>query len=178
MLDKLFRPSPLKLTALRVLDAVNAAARAPELFGEGRIPDSFEGRFEAVTLFATLVLDRLAGQGPRADALGQEVFNQLFKMFDTALREVGVGDLSVGKRIRRMAEAFYGRVAAYRAALEQADDAGLDDAVRRNVLSLQPADPAFAAALVAHARAAHGALAGQALDDLLAGDVNLPSFQP
>jgi cytochrome b pre-mRNA-processing protein 3 len=176
MLDKLFRPGPLKQAAFATLDAINAAARDPALFGDGRIADTFEGRFEAVTLFATLVLDRLAGQGRDADALGQETFNQLFKMFDTALREVGVGDLSVGKRIRRMAEAFYGRVAVYRAALGEGDDAALADAVARNVLSLQPADPAFAAALVAHVRAGHAALAQRDLAELLKGGAKLPAF--
>lgn len=176
MLDKLFRPGPLKLTALTTLDAINAAARDPALFGDGKIADTFEGRFEAVTLFATLVLDRLAGQGGKADALGQETFNQLFKMFDTALREVGVGDLSVGKRIRRMAEAFYGRVAAYREALGAESDAALADAISRNVLSLQPADPAFAAALTTHVRAGHATLAATDLEVLLEGGAKLPAF--
>ena len=178
MLDKLFRPGPLKQAAFATLDAVNAAAREPALFGEGRIADTFEGRFEAVTLFATLVLDRLAGQGRDADALGQETFNQLFKMFDTALREVGVGDLSVGKRIRRMAEAFYGRVAAYREAFGAEGDAVLADAIASNVLSLQPADPDFAAALTTHVRASRNALIAQELSELLAGSPRLPAFQP
>lgn len=176
MLDKLFRPGPLKQAAFATLDAINAAARDPALFGEGKIADTFEGRFEAVTLFATLVLDRLAGQGRDADALGQETFNQLFKMFDTALREVGVGDLSVGKRIRRMAEAFYGRVAAYREALGAQGEAALADAIARNVLSLQPADPAFVEALTAHVRAGHAALAASDMAVLLKGGAKLPAF--
>jgi cytochrome b pre-mRNA-processing protein 3 len=81
------------------------------------------------------------------------MFNTLFRSFDQALRDVGVGDLSVGKRIRKMAEAFYGRAGAYREALDKGDDAALEEALRRNLLAGASEAPGFIAALSEHVRA-------------------------
>ena len=81
------------------------------------IPDTFEGRFESLTLHATLVLRRLQACEAPGPALAQELVDTVFAQFDRTLREMGVGDTTVPKRMKTMAEAFLGRSAAYAAVL-------------------------------------------------------------
>jgi cytochrome b pre-mRNA-processing protein 3 len=140
-----FQPSLAETDAARLLAAVTAASRRPDLFGENRVPDTLEGRFEMLALHAALALRRLR-TARAAPALGQAFVDQVFSQLDAGLREDGVGDLSVAKRMRVLAGAFYGRVRAYDAAWEA--PTALAAALARNV-----AAPPFAASLAAHALA-------------------------
>jgi cytochrome b pre-mRNA-processing protein 3 len=143
-----FRRSRVEEDADRLLAAVRAASRDPSLFGGGRIPDTLQGRFEAVTLHAGLALFRLRADEAAAD-LAQAFTDKLFREFDAGLREEGVGDTSVPKRMHKLAGDFYGRVQAYSAAIEAADRAALAAALERNIgLSAE-----FAALLAGHALA-------------------------
>jgi cytochrome b pre-mRNA-processing protein 3 len=108
-------------------------ARDPAFYAVLGVPDTVDGRFDMIVLHAMLVLRRLRGQGEAAERRGQELFDLMFKDMDQSLRELGVGDMSVGKHIKRMAQAFYGRAERYEAGL----DAKLAD----------PADTALAQAL-------------------------------
>ena len=94
-----FRPSRADLDADRLLDAVTQAARRPVFFGEGRAPDTLEGRLEVMTLHAVLALIRLHAE-PVAAPLAQAFADKLFRQFDAGLREAAVGDLTVPKRMR------------------------------------------------------------------------------
>lgn len=126
-LTRLFRrPLPPER---RVYEAIVAAARHPRLYAEWGVPDTVDGRFDMVTLYMFVVLDRLKGD---AAEFRQRLTDTFFADMDRALREMGVGDLSVAKKIRKMAEVFYGRVAAYDAALSQSQDA-MTAALARNV---------------------------------------------
>jgi cytochrome b pre-mRNA-processing protein 3 len=111
-----FQPSRADRDAQRLLAAVMQASRRPALFAPGRIADTLEGRFEAVALYGALALIRLRAD-PGAAALGQEFTDRLFRALDSGLREAGVGDLVVPKRMRALAGAFYGRLDAYGAAI-------------------------------------------------------------
>ena len=91
------------------------------------VPDTPQGRFEMVMLHGWLVIDRLAASDPEYT---QSLFDLMFDDFDLNLRELGVGDLGVGKRVKGWAAAFYGRAAAYKSAL--ADEGLLADALGRN----------------------------------------------
>lgn len=114
----------------RILAATMQAARAPEFYGEGQVPDTFDGRFELATAFGVLALLRLKA-APEADRVAQMFTDKLFRLFDAGLREAGVGDLSVARRMKGLASAFYGRMTAYEPAL--ADDAALAQALGRNI---------------------------------------------
>lgn len=127
-----FQPSRERVRAGALLERVEAASRQPALFAPGAIPDTLEGRIEAVTLHAVLALARLQRE-PRAQARAQIFTDSLFRAFDSGLREAGVGDLTVPKRMRKLASDFYGRSEAYRAALEAGDQAALAAALERNV---------------------------------------------
>ena len=116
-----------------LLSTIVAISRRPTFFGESRVSDTLEGRFEVLTLHAALALIRLR-MDPAAAKVAQAFTDRLFRHLDAGLREAGVGDLTVPKRMRGMAGSFYGRLEAYAHAIGNADGAALAAAVARNVL--------------------------------------------
>ena len=108
-------------------------ARRPLFYAEMGVPDSRDGRLELVMLHAILVMRRLQAEGEAGRALAQELFDVMFADLDRHLREWGVGDLSVGKQVRKLAQSFFGRVSAVDPLLAGTDPAALDDVLRRNV---------------------------------------------
>ncbi len=159
-----FIRSSAKADAANLLNVVIAASRQPSLYGEGRAPDTLEGRFELMTLHGALALIRLRAE-PGTRRLAQIFADRLFRHFDSGLREAGVGDLSVPKRMRRLAGAFYGRLAAYSNALESQDHTALEQAVRRNLLNDNAA--ADAAGLAVYALDLSGRLAKASVEDVV-----------
>ena len=147
-----------------------AAARAPYFYTALAVPDTLDGRFDLVGLYAFLVIRRLQAAPPPGPAMAQAVFDAMFSDMDLNLREIGVSDLSVGKKVKQMWEAFHGRAAAYQTALAAGDQAALAEALGRNVWRGSP-DPeaALRLARLALAEAAH--LAGQDTAALLRGEV-------
>ncbi len=141
--------------------AAVAQARMPAFYTVHGVPDTLDGRFDLIVLHVHILCRRLAREGEAGAAIAQALFDAMFKDMDRNLREMGVGDPSVPRRIRAMVEAYYGRVKAYEEALA-AGGAGLAVAIARNVFAkpLQPgeAPPAGAAALAAYVRAAAAAL--------------------
>jgi cytochrome b pre-mRNA-processing protein 3 len=141
-------------------------ARAPELFEACGIPDTLDGRFDALALHAALTIDRLRRE-PDGEALAQAFFDAMFRHLDLTLREIGVQDLGVGRRIKIMAEGFHGRALAYREALEGGGQS-LAEVLRRNAYGGRPpvdADPVDR--LEAYVRAEAERLVGTARDDLI-----------
>lgn len=128
-----FRRSRAQQDAERLLGAVTTVSRNPALFRAGRIPDTLEGRFEAMTLFSALALVRLQRE-TALEPLAQAFTDKLFRHFDAGLREAGTSDTAVGKRMHKLASSFYGRLAAYGAAVESGDATALGEAVARNAL--------------------------------------------
>jgi cytochrome b pre-mRNA-processing protein 3 len=154
--------------------AAVSAARDPLYFEQLGVPDTLDGRFDLVGLFAALLIQRLHALPAPGRDLAQAVFDAMFADMDFNLREMGVSDLSVGKRMRDMWEAFHGRAQAYQAPLEEGDLAALAAALARNVW--RGAAPAgMARSLAVAALAQHRALAAQALDDFGAGRVRFLS---
>jgi cytochrome b pre-mRNA-processing protein 3 len=117
-----------------------AAARRPALFLRPyEVPDTLEGRFDLLVLFSTLLLRRLESLPHPGREIAQELVDALFEHLDAGLREIGVGDLAVPKRIKKLAEAFSGRTAAYRSALAL-DRAAFASALARNIYGEESAD--------------------------------------
>jgi cytochrome b pre-mRNA-processing protein 3 len=145
-------------------------ARRPVFYADLGVPDTVDGRFDMIALHAFLLLHRLRGE-PTAASLGQDVFDLMFGDMDRNLREMGVGDLSIGKRIKTMASAFNGRIAAYDAALSADDPHVLDDALRRNLFRGTAPATGQVAALAAYVRDQAAVLTDQPLERLLAGEV-------
>lgn len=115
-------------------DAVISVVRQPGFFVEHGVPDTFQGRFDVLVMVAAVLLRRLRVLGAEGVELAQEFVDEMFRRLDVAMRELGVSDIGVPKRMKRLAEAFKGCSAAYDAALGSNDLEALAAAVSRNVL--------------------------------------------
>jgi cytochrome b pre-mRNA-processing protein 3 len=113
--------------------AIVAQARQPVFYLEFAVPDTVNGRFEMVLMHVGILLDRLSGEAAEIRAVGQDLFDHFCQDMDDTMRERGVSDTKVPREMKRVAEAFYGRQAAYRTALYGADPHVLTEALRRNV---------------------------------------------
>jgi len=171
MLQRLFRPRPAQTTGRALYASVVEQSRQPALYERLGAPDTVEGRFEIYSLHVVLLLDRLRRQGDQATETSQVLFDTFVKALDHALREMGVGDLSVGKKMRKLGEAFYGRAKSYEEAFAELPDAGkLQELIARTVYAEADADRS--AALATYVVGQRDALAEQALDALLDGRVS------
>lgn len=166
-----FRRNPSREAAAVAYDAVVAQARRREFYTVYGVPDTLDGRFEAVCLHAFLYLRRLKDEAPPAAAVSQAFFDRMFGDFDRSLREIGTGDLSVGRQVTRMAEAFYGRIRAYEDGLTE-DDTSLGAALARNLYGTASASTEQLALAAAYLRRAAASLAAQPAAALLAGRVS------
>ena len=146
-------------------------ARHPVFFSEYGVPDTLDGRFELICLHAFLYLHRLKAERPHANRFSQGLFDRMFADFDRSLREMGVGDLSVGKHVKRMARAFYGRILSYEAAFV-GDDSALAAALSRNLFGTACASNYDATATAGYVRRAVSRLRDQPTRDLVAGRVS------
>ena len=117
MLDWLTRNSGVKRTAEKLYGSVVTAARQPGFYGAGRVADTPEGRFEMIALHLFLVAERIKSATPDGEALAQAMIEALVTDMDDCMREMGVGDLTVPKRVKRAAAVFYERGGAFREAL-------------------------------------------------------------
>ena len=149
-----FRKSGARKRIARALEgALVSRAREPVFYATLGVPDTIDGRFDLVTLHAWLVLARLreAGELPLSQALTDTVFVG----FDEALRDMGSGDMGIARRLKAMANAFYGRLAAYEAAT---DEAMMAEALTRNVYRGATGIEREAAALARYVFAARNSL--------------------
>lgn len=154
---RIFSRRPRSDTTDAVYRLIVAQARQPAFYTGCDVPDTPDGRFDMVVLHAILILRRLHDDLSFSDE-AQALFDLLFVDMDENLREMGVGDLAVGKRVKGMAKGFYGRLAAYDAALKDPDAAPLTAALLRNVYRHgTPRDGALAA-LTAYVRREAAAL--------------------
>jgi len=138
--------------------AIVAQARQPALYRDFGIDDSVDGRFESVVLHTVLVLRRFGAGDEELRTAGQAVFDLFCSEMDRSLREMGVGDLSVPKRMRKIGEVYYGRAATYDSALSAGNEAALAEAVRRSVPAAKGGEVA-ARPLAAYMKATAAALA-------------------
>ena len=125
------RPDPARHAAEELYAVVVAQARRPEFYRDLGVPDTVDGRFELVALHTFLALRRLKSKANAAGAR-QALVEVFVDDMDASLREMGAGDLGVGRRVKTMAQALYGRIAAYEAGLAGSEQA-LVEALRRNV---------------------------------------------
>jgi cytochrome b pre-mRNA-processing protein 3 len=166
--------SPSKKAGERLHAAAVRQARAPDLYARMGAPDTTPGRFELLTLHVVLLLDRLKDGPADVQEVRQNLFDAYVSNLDGAIREMGVADLSVGKHMRRLGQAFYGRAQAYDTAFEALpDEAPLAEVVAR---VLFPAEPRpSCAALAAYVARVRAALARQDAVALAAGEPLWPA---
>ena len=164
MLKLLRRPSPARAGAERLHASAVGQARKPALYAAMGAPDTIEGRFELLCAHVILLLDRLKGEvGPIAETR-QTLFDVFISHLDGAMREMGVGDLAMNKRMRRLGEAFYGRLQAYEGAFaELPERATLEAVVARTILDGCDTNPDPLAGYLNAARLALGTQDASAL---------------
>ncbi|SDU06340.1 ubiquinol-cytochrome C chaperone family protein [Stappia sp. ES.058] len=154
--------------------AIVAQARQPHFYASLDVPDTFDGRFELVMLHTILILERLRGGSEAESAFSQDLFDVFFQDMDGTLREMGVGDVTVPKKVKKMAEAFYGRAAVYSQALKDEGTHSLAEAVDRNLFA-DGAQPQAAVAMARYIRSAADALEAQPANGILDGRPNWPA---
>lgn len=168
-LKSLFNRGQSAEDARAVYDIVTAQARRETFYRDLSVPDTVDGRFEMLTLHMFLVLRRLKSGPDKAEGFSQRLFDFMFDDMDASLREMGAGDMGVGKRVKSMVEAFYGRVSSYETALSEPGD-GLERALERNLYRSDAPAPDTLAALAAYVRGEDSRLADIETDRIAAAD--------
>lgn len=169
MIFNLFGRKAIPAPVIALQQRVTQAALAPDLYLAAGIPDSFEGRFESLTLHVALVVRRLQQLGAPGKAAAQDLIDATFEALDQSIRELGVGDVSVPKKMKKLGKHVYGRFAAYEAALVADADTALAEALSRNITEQQDSAP-----LTIYVRQAQAHLETLALEAILAEDQLFP----
>jgi len=173
MLGTLRARAALRRKAGEIYGAIVTQARSPEFYAKLGIPDTPAGRYDMVVLHLFLVLERLRRQAPEADTLQRLLIEAFVADMDDSLRELGTGDVVVGKKVRRAAAGLYERSRDYRAALATKDASALNEALGRHGLARKDA-PQGGGALAAYVRATAAALEAQDDREVLAGRLAFP----
>jgi cytochrome b pre-mRNA-processing protein 3 len=166
-LRKLFKSEPDPREARRPLwDAVVATARAPHWYAQGTVPDTLDGRFDMISLILALVLHRI-DEDPEAALAGVQLTELFVNDMDGQMRQIGFGDMVVGKQVGRMMSALGGRLGAYRAADGSAE---LREALIRNLWRGQAPAEAGLAHVLAEVAALRASLAATPVSELIVAD--------
>jgi cytochrome b pre-mRNA-processing protein 3 len=172
MILRRFRLNPGDRSIRDLYGAIVAQARSPAFYADYGVPDTVGGRFDLIVLHLVLLLGRLEREGASTRGIGQSLFDVFCRDLDANLREMGVGDLGVPRRMRHFGEAFYGRQAAYLAALQAGDKRKLEKALARNIF--HSADGAAPRRLARYAMALARQLEAHDLDSVLRGVIDFP----
>tara|TARA_B100000315_G_scaffold223256_1_gene227896 strand:- start:18417 stop:18959 length:543 start_codon:yes stop_codon:yes gene_type:complete len=117
----------------RLYGEIVAQARVEDFYTVHGVADTVNGRFDLIALHAYIVMRRLKDFGEEGSQLSQDLFDVMFADMDKNIREMGVGDLSVGKKIKALAKSFYGRIKAYDDGIAETDGANLTASLKRNL---------------------------------------------
>ncbi|MCI5044984.1 MAG: hypothetical protein MRY72_09830, partial [Aquisalinus sp.] len=167
MILSLFKPDEVQEAASDLYSDIVEQARCEVFYLDLEVPDTKEGRFDLITLHMFLALRRLKDDARARERFSQKLFNVMFRNMDHSLREMGAGDLTVGKKVRGLAEAFYGRVRAYGNALDEEDREALGNALARNVYENEDYNPVIVERLMDYVLRAEQDLARQSVDRIM-----------
>ncbi len=168
MLKRLFGESAARRAATGLYGIAVDQARAPVLYTDYAVPDTVDGRFDMIALHVFLLMRRLKAGDAKGAEVAQALYDAMFDDMDRSLREMGAGDLGVGRRVKSMAQAFSGRLAAYDAGLDGADGE-LPAALARNVFRGGDVPDEALAALARYVRAQSAALDTQPIEAVIGG---------
>ena len=132
MILSLFRRKAAGKPVYDIYSAVVAQSRQPRFYAEWHVPDTVTGRFDMISLHMALLFRRLRGSGPQKE-FSQQVFDLFFKDMDRSLREMGVTDLGVPKRIQKMGNIFFGLLAALDSPMDSRDAPAVAEVLARNI---------------------------------------------
>lgn len=162
MLRNLFRQRPDERQGDALYALAVEQARQPDFYTSLGVTDQIDARFELYTLHVLILFLRLKGDGERGEVAAQRLFDTYISSLDNTLRELGVGDVSVGKKMRKLGESLYGRMSAYEGPLRADDVETLSVSLAKNVY--ESADAATGHALARYAVASRQNLATQSFE--------------
>jgi len=171
-LKQFFSPSAAREQAHEIYVQIVSQARNPVFYRDWQVPDTTDGRFDVIVAHLFLVLVRCEEEIDRPDveAFHRYLSEIFFSDMDRSLREMGASDTGVGIRVKNMAQAFYGRMKAYRDAAS--DETALAEALARNVYREQPVRPESVASLAAYMGRNRAALHAQTVESMMMGVIN------
>lgn len=173
-LKNLFSPSDTQRLAYEAYARIVAQARNAVFYQQWQVEDSIDGRFDCIILHLCLVLQVLEGDSrPEAQLFARYLSEAFIADMDRSLREMGVSDTGVGHRVKKMAQAFYGRRKAYQDAI--ADETALAEALRRNVYREKDVPAQCVASLAAYMGRNWRGLQQQGVDSLVQGRIQFCS---
>lgn len=165
-LVRIFMPAPEKFQAMGLYEQLVTQARQEWFYREAGVPDTLDGRFEMILLHLFLVLNRLK-HTPESKEFRQQLMEAFMEDMDRSVRELGVSDTGVGKRVKKMAAAMYGRIAAYDMTLD--DASALQSALTRNLYGTVEASEEVVAKMAEYVAATAAALATLSVNDVMGG---------
>jgi cytochrome b pre-mRNA-processing protein 3 len=173
MFDFIFKNRKLNDCAHGLFSAVINQSREKVFYEKYLVEDSLDGRFDLMSLHMALVLDKLDKNAqikniPKLKRILQEI---MFDNLDLTLREIGVGDLGVGKKIKVMAEAFYGRMMVYQNLLNKQDIEGMSNALKRNLYREKDIEKNVIGAMASYIFMQHENTHSQAIEKILCGEI-------
>jgi cytochrome b pre-mRNA-processing protein 3 len=170
-LKKIFSPSPVQQHAYDLYVKIVEQARQPIFYKEWQVEDTVDGRFDVIVLHLCLVTARLEQETKNSDIreFNRYISEAFFADMDRNLREMGASDTGVGIRIKKMAQAFYGRLKAYTDTID--DETALADALARNAYREKPVSRDAVASLAAYMGRNYRALQKYPADMLMQGNV-------
>lgn len=157
-----------KQQAYTLYEQAAMTARQPVFYESMGVPDTIDGRFEMMSVHVGFLI--VALNNADQEKLAQKLFDVNFKITDKALREIGVGDLSVPKHMKRMMKGFKGRVQSYADAIDSKKDKALEGAIRRNIygtLKDEEIEPAHIMAMAYYMKQISDSMKGKNVQDLL-----------
>lgn len=176
MLRRLFRVTHDETAGEALYRQVLKQSRRPDFYLAGGVADTLDGRFDLLVLNVVLVLRRLKADGDVTSRLSQTLFDAMFRDLDESLREIGVGDMSIGSKVKDMAQAFYGRAAAYDDVLGSGAEDELTAVLLRNLYRNTGPPPEAVNAMASYIRRQVESLDQQSTADLVKGNVRFESL--
>lgn len=170
MILSLFRKNTATEPVYAVYNAIVAQSRQPRFYADLLVPDTVTGRFDMISLHMALLFRRLRAETGKQKQFSQAVFDLFFKDMDRSLREMGVGDLGVPKRIQKMGNIFFGLLAAMNEAMDRHDAITLQAVLSRNIFN--GTDGPHVAAMAAYLLAEDARLAGQKAEAITGGTLS------
>jgi cytochrome b pre-mRNA-processing protein 3 len=174
LFSALWKPRSAEQAAARLYAAIVGQARRAAFYVDHEVPDTVDGRFDLIVLHVMLVMRRLRREGAEGQHAAQELFDYMFKDMDRSLREMGVGDMGIGKHIKKMAKAFYGRAHTCEVALDSTAG-GLESALMATLYRARAPADGVAERVARYLRAADTALTVSPADDVRGGQMAWPA---
>ena len=168
------RKSELTNKARALYGSIVAQARQAPFYGAMGMPDTPEGRLEMILLHLVLAAGRLGQQGAEGQALAQALNEVFITDLDDNMREMGISDVGVPRRVKKAAAGLYDRHREVLAALQAADDGQLTEVIKGYTADLKALQSLDAAALARYVRSAATSLDEHPGDQLLAGTIVFP----